>query len=145
MEQFLRVSVNYLQDDWEKWLPLAEFVANNQNSETTSVSLFFVNFGYDPRWQCDPFQLKNAHRREELDARAVATRLAEIHDHLKVEMAHAQAHHREHADEHRTSVPTFKEGDEVWLNVKNVIMERLSRKLNHRRIGSLKILKVVFD
>ena len=50
MKQFLRVSVNYLQDDWEKWLPLAEFAANNQNSETTGVSLFFANFGYDPRW-----------------------------------------------------------------------------------------------
>ena len=48
MEQFLRVSVNYLQDDWEKWLPLAEFAANNQDSETTSISLFFANFGYDP-------------------------------------------------------------------------------------------------
>src|SRR5436309_7074640 len=39
---------------WEKWLPLAEFAANNQDSKTTSVSPFFANFGYDPRWQCDP-------------------------------------------------------------------------------------------
>ena len=49
MEQFLRVSVNYLQDDWEKWLPLAEFAANNQDSETTGVFPFFANFGYDSR------------------------------------------------------------------------------------------------
>ena len=60
-------------------------------------------------------------------------------------MAHAQARHRDYADEHRTSAPTFKERDEMWLNAKNVTTERSSRKLNHRRIGPFKILKVVFD
>jgi transposase InsO family protein len=145
MEQFLRVSVNYLQDDWEKWLPLAEFAANNQDSETTGVSPFFANYGYDPRWQCDPLQLANVQRKEELDARTAATRLKEIHDHLKVEMAHAQARHREYANEHRTPAPIFKEGDEVWLNAKNVATERPSKKLDHRRIGPFKILKVVSD
>src|SRR5437762_338295 len=134
MEQFLRISVNYLQDDWEKWLPLAEFAANNQDSETTGVSPFFTNFEYDPRWQCDPLRLETACRREKLDARSVATRLKEIHNHLKIEMAHAQARHREYTDEHRTLAPTFKEGDEVWLNAKNVTTERSSRKLDHRRI-----------
>ena len=38
MEQYLRVHVSYLQDDWVAWFPLAEFAANNQASETTSVS-----------------------------------------------------------------------------------------------------------
>ena len=53
MEQYLRAHVSYLQDDWSKWLPLAEFVANNQASETTGVSPFFGRYGQDPRWQCD--------------------------------------------------------------------------------------------
>src|SRR5437762_14367947 len=35
--------------------------------------------------------------------------------------------------------------DEVWLNAKNVTTERPSRKLDHRRIGPFKILKVVSD
>jgi hypothetical protein len=29
MEQYFRVHVNCLQDDWADWLPLAEFAANN--------------------------------------------------------------------------------------------------------------------
>ena len=47
MEQYLRSYVNYLQDDWVERLPLAEFVANNQVSETTGISPFFANYGYD--------------------------------------------------------------------------------------------------
>jgi hypothetical protein len=49
MEQYLRAHVNYLQDDWAEWLPLAEFAANNQASETTGSSPFFANKGFDPR------------------------------------------------------------------------------------------------
>ena len=42
LEQYLRAYINYLQDDWEAWLHMAEFAANNQASETTGMSLFFV-------------------------------------------------------------------------------------------------------
>ena len=36
LEQYLRSYVNYAQDDWVNWLPLAEFAANNHKSETSS-------------------------------------------------------------------------------------------------------------
>jgi hypothetical protein len=53
MEQYLRCYVNYLQDDWADWLPLAEFATNNHASETTGVSPFFGMYGMDPRSQFD--------------------------------------------------------------------------------------------
>ena len=53
MEQYLRAYVTYLQDDWSRCLCLAEFAANNQASESTGVSPFFANIGFDPRWQVD--------------------------------------------------------------------------------------------
>jgi hypothetical protein len=48
IEQYLWAHVNYLQENWVEWLLLAEFTANNQASETTGLSLFFVNKGFDP-------------------------------------------------------------------------------------------------
>ena len=48
LEQCLRAYINYLQDDWEAWLHMAEFAANNQASETTGMSPFFVTYGQDP-------------------------------------------------------------------------------------------------
>jgi len=51
VEQHLRAYVSYLQDNWVNDLFLAEFAGNNQVSETTTVSPFFANLGYDPR--CD--------------------------------------------------------------------------------------------
>jgi hypothetical protein len=48
MEQYLRAYTTYLQDDWRKFLSLAEFAANNQVSESTTVTPFFANSGRDP-------------------------------------------------------------------------------------------------
>jgi hypothetical protein len=48
MEQYLRMHVNYLQDDWVEWLPLAEFAANNHASETTGACPFFGMYGATP-------------------------------------------------------------------------------------------------
>ena len=53
LEQYLQAYVNYLQDDWEAWLHLAEFATNNHASETTRMSPFFANYGQDPLWQFD--------------------------------------------------------------------------------------------
>ena len=49
MEQYLGCFINYLQDDWAEWLPCAKSAANNQASETTSISPFFANYHYDPK------------------------------------------------------------------------------------------------
>ena len=49
MEGFLRVHVNYKQNDWVDWLWMAEFVANNSVSATTGVTPFFATRGTHPR------------------------------------------------------------------------------------------------
>ncbi len=54
MEQYLRVYINFYQDDWMDWLLLAEFVANNQVSEVTGFSPFFANYGFHPCLGIEP-------------------------------------------------------------------------------------------
>ena len=54
MEQYLRAYVTYQQDDWAKWLGLAEFAANNAISESIQCSPFFANYGYHPQIGFEP-------------------------------------------------------------------------------------------
>jgi hypothetical protein len=49
MEQYLRVFVNHQHDDWVSWLPLAEFAANNELSESTKCTPFFAVQSMDPQ------------------------------------------------------------------------------------------------
>ena len=54
LEQYLRHYTNYQQTDWSDLLPLAEFAYNNTPNESTGISPFFANKGYDPRLEIHP-------------------------------------------------------------------------------------------
>ena len=140
MEQFLRAHVSYLQEDWSRWLPLAEFATNNHASETTGVSPFFALYGYDPKWFCDtsPAAPNDV---DDQRAQAVASKMEEIHGHLQAEMNRAQAKHQEGANRHRLPAPHFRPGDKVYLDARNIRTQRPSRKLDHRRLGPFPILE----
>jgi hypothetical protein len=99
MEQYLRAHVNYLQDDWAEWLPLAEFTTNNQASETTGTSPFFANKGFDPRCQ---FNLTPATMNDVNDQHALTTSkiLSEIHSYLHAEINRANHWYQDNADKH---------------------------------------------
>jgi hypothetical protein len=46
--QFLRPWVNIQQDNWEPYLPIAEFAHNSWRNETTRQSPFMILMGYEP-------------------------------------------------------------------------------------------------
>ena len=141
MEQYLRAFVSYQQDDWVKYLPLAEFAANNHASETTAMSPFFANYGFDPRMSLEaPRAPTNV---PEIRARSITDAFAEIIPHLRSEMTHAQARHQEGANRRRVPAPNFKIGDRVWLNAKHLATERPARKLDWKRLGPFPVKRIV--
>lgn len=144
MEQYLRSFINYVQDDWETWLPLAEFAANNQASETTGMSPFFANYGYDPRWTEDletPTELEAD--RDSQDGQTHACVLNEISNHLQLEIKRAQHRQQEDSNRRKLPAPDIKKGDSVWLNAKNITTRRPARKLDYKRLGPFKVIEVV--
>ena len=90
MVQYLRSYINYLQDDWSVWLPLAEFAAYNHSSKATNLSPFFALHGYHPR-ATTSLQPATEPTPGDPDALAAATTIQEIHDYLRAEMGRAQA------------------------------------------------------
>jgi len=49
VEQFLQLFVNQRQDNWDKWLSIAEFAYNNRVHTSTHSSPFMLNTGQHPR------------------------------------------------------------------------------------------------
>ena len=88
MEQYLRAFVSYQQDDWAQWIPMAEFMGNNQASETTGMSPFFANYGFNLRMD---FLESEYVENENLDAVAFTKAMTELHEHLRSEIGYAQA------------------------------------------------------
>jgi transposase InsO family protein len=46
IEQYLRIFINHRQNDWSKWLPLAEFAYNDNIHSSTGYSPFYLNLGF---------------------------------------------------------------------------------------------------
>ena len=92
LEQYLRVYINYLQDNWEAWLYMAEFATNNQALETIRMLPFFAIYGQDPLWQFDLIAIEELGHSllEEQCVQQVSAMMKEITEHLQAEIFRTQ-------------------------------------------------------
>ena len=49
LEQYLRMFIDYRQEQWLDWLGMAEFIYNNKAYLSTKILPFKENYGQDPR------------------------------------------------------------------------------------------------
>ena len=133
VEQYLRAFMNFNQDDWVKWLPLAEFATNNVISETTGVSPFFANYGFNPKLGTEPSgpcppNLSQTQKREFFKANSIADRFDKILTQLRALAKQSADRYEQNANAHREDAPRYKEGDEVYVNTRHMKTNRPMKK-----------------
>lgn len=146
MEQVLRAYTNYQQDDWVRWLPTAQFEANNTVSETTGISPMMACYGQNPRMGFEPPTGINRMGLQAMQARQandMVEKMSELTEYIREEMLWAQALQQEYANRKRQPAPAYKIGDSVWLDARNIRTKRQSKKLDWKNLGPYKISKVV--
>jgi RNase H-like domain found in reverse transcriptase/Reverse transcriptase (RNA-dependent DNA polymerase)/Integrase zinc binding domain/Integrase core domain/Chromo (CHRromatin Organisation MOdifier) domain len=146
IQQRLRPYVNYHQDDWSEYLPMIDFAAALLPSESTGLSPFMVEYGFEPRVSFDwtPY-VKPSTVRERLnrqDAQKMARRMNAVWDQARKSMQKAQSQQKQQADRHRRGID-FDVGDSVWVTMKNWKTGRPSKKLDHQQAGPYRILEKI--
>jgi hypothetical protein len=136
LEQYLRCFINFHQDNWTKYLPLAELAHNNTLHSSTGQTPFFSNYGYHPKFDFLP---KGSETPLNPTAEDLVTTLRQVHEQLIEELTRAQHSYKEYADKQRKEQPTFNIGDKVWLLRRNVRTTRPSDKLDYKRLGPFTI------
>ncbi|KAH8144565.1 uncharacterized protein LAJ45_11399 [Morchella importuna] len=139
MEQYLRGYVNYQQDNWSEFLPLAEFAHNNATTEPLGVSPFFANYGYNP--QLDTLPSEERHESTPKEVVDFANSISTLQAALRSEILYAQAAATDSANAARLPEPHLEVGDMVWLSRKHIRTTRPSDKLDHKRLGKFRILE----
>jgi len=141
LKTMLRGLVNHKQDDWDLYLPAAEFAYNNAVHSSTGVSPFFLNHGFHPRVPAS-LLTPAAPASTDFDAfvSSQQSALATARDNL-VEAQNRQA---EHADARRRP-HSYKEGDLVLLSTENITTAydstRPASSLQARFFGPFTLLK----
>jgi hypothetical protein len=97
--------MNFHQNNWVDWLPLAEFAANNAVSETTNISPFFANYRFHPRLDVKssgpcPLNLSPLQKAQFYKANIVANRFERILDLLKALAKQSQQQYEDNANAH---------------------------------------------
>ena len=134
LEQYLRCYTSQVQDDWAKYVSLAEFAYNNRKHSATTKSPFEIILGYHPA--IEPMGI---------------TDKVDLNEHVKniwqkqKEAYHALLRSQEqmtrYANKHRGKEPTFKVGDKVLISMQHYALDTKSRKLSDRYMGPYEIIK----
>jgi hypothetical protein len=134
--QWLETAIRFITDqkqrNWAPYLPIVQFAHNNWPSDTTRKSPFFLLMGFNPRadW---------VHATSPIPR--VTLRLEQLKE-ARVQARNAMIKAQQSWVKHRDT-PKYKEGDQVWLEGKNLRINQPTAKLAPRRHGPFKIIQVM--
>jgi len=142
VEQYLRSYCSYMQDDWFVWLSMIEFVDNNAILLSIEQSAFFLNKSFHSHMSFD----LNSTEYEITQARIQASKAKNIFKYMKWSLAlikqtlaRIRVTIKKQIDKHRKKM-IYKIDDMMFLNSRNIMITRSSKKLNDKMLESFKIL-----
>ena len=138
LEQYLQTYYNYQQSNWSRLLPLAKFTYNNAPLSTTGISFFFANKRYHP-----DLQVRTTRELPSQTAKIFVANLEETHRELKWTIIEAQKRYQGPADARKSTAPTFKAGDPVYVLAKFIQTTQLSKKLAEHYLGPFSMTEKV--
>ncbi len=144
LEQYLRSCVDYQQHDWAPLLALAEFAHNATVHSSTGRTSFEIVYWKVLRSSdiltLDEVQKYIATRESSAEGESLIEGIFAFCEevtksHVRAQVHQAHTYNKSHCD------VKYKVGQKVWLRIKNIIIERLSKQLNWQRYGSYRIIE----
>ena len=129
INQYLRTYIIDQQNDWAKWIKIAQFVWNNMVSEVTTDSPFGITQSYSPHMG---MELTETVAPAAKDFAVIFNKVVEASEKTKVSM-------KLQVDKHWNPAPDYKVGQQVWLSTDNLrMLNHASKKLTEKWIGPMR-------
>lgn len=147
LEDMLRHYVSPLHEDWDRWLPCAEFAINNSVLQATGTTPFFLNYGQHPR---TPLHLNITRQLQKFGTLSRVPRAVDfaqaMQDHVQQARKHLLAARDRmscYVNAGRSAV-SFSVGQAVLLNTKNLSFKGPgTRKFHPRWIGPFTVTRCI--
>jgi len=134
--EYLRIFVNYNQDDWYHLLPIAEYAYNNSITAAHDMTPFFANNRYHPQTE----YLKEQEAQNS-GANLYAHWMQMVHPQARQSLERTREAIRLYYDRKAKQQPDFKVCDLVMLNAKNIRTKCPSKKLAPKLYCRFKLLE----
>ena len=124
---FLRHYINHRQDNWTKWLAIAEFQYNDKEHAATGHSPFYVNYGRHP-WKGNLTVETEIPSLEDLLKKMETTR-----EKAKTAIERTKKTMKRQYDKRTCQSQGLKTEEQVWLEVRNIQTNQPEKKLDQKR------------
>ena len=138
VEQYLRAYCNRMQNNWAQLLPMAELAHNTHVHSATKKTPFELLHGYMPRWPNHLISDKMIPSAEER-----INDLNSAREEAKAAMKIAAESMKIQHDKYGSEGPDFQEGDQVWLEGKNLESQFPLVKLAPKCYGPFPIISQI--
>jgi len=143
LKKMLRIYATYNQNNWDKYLPAAEFAYNNSKQASTGFTPFELDCGQHPNTPITSTMETSNHVPAASDFLGHWNNMIKI---AKDTLLESQDRQTKYANQHRCHLE-FNIGDKVLLATKNinnpVDKNRPTRKLAPKFIGPYTIFKII--
>ena len=149
IEEVLRMSVNYGQDNWVSIIPALEFALNNSVSESTGLTPFITETGKQPLIPLDltSASLKQQRKGPIAAADSFLERITANQTRARDSLELAKQNMRKYADQRRRTGEELTLGSKCWLKLEGIDLDifkkRPCAKLNPLWYGPLEVLEKI--
>ncbi len=135
----------FMQNDWAAWLSSAEFVINNHFFESIQCTSFLANFKQHSRMKLKSKKIqKNIIEHSKwIHVDLFVQKMNWINEILREQMILTQAYQKQFTNVHRQHALKYAINDLIWLDARNLMIHRLSKKLSNKFEKSFRIIKIV--
>ena len=136
VEKYLRLYIDYRQDDWAEHLPMAKFAINSRMHSAIGMSLFELIYRYLPL-----FNIPVGRRTGIPEVEERLEILKEVRRDAGSALHLAKRQMKEGYEQGKRKGHNFKVGDYIWLSGEDIDLKLPSNKLGDRQLGPFKILE----
>jgi hypothetical protein len=142
MEEVLRTLVGARQGDWSEVLGMVAFAVNTSVHESTGMTPFFANYGFNPTvpWTVD----RPEEAKDDPDGELFVDRLQDVFVFCRDALQRAKEKQAGHLNKRRRAVE-YKVGDAVLLSTKHLNLRLPGYKLAARYFGPFTVTELMGD
>src|SRR2546430_5251662 len=118
---------------------MAQFTYNSHKNETTGLSPFYANYGFEPEAYQEALPIKRWAQASKISV----DKLKSIHEQLSKEIAFISMRTSKYYDQRCKDAPVLKKGDKVYLLRRNIKTKRPINKLDFTKLGPFKIMEKI--
>ena len=146
LKQYLRVYVNFNQNDWYDHLSITKFESNSSKNASNELKSFLVIKDYISRSNLKSFTSitdEFVQRRKMKNANRFIVKQEKLREYLRNELKWSQVKQKKYANVHRASASKFRVNDMIMLNARYLKIMRLNKSLDYKNLESFRVVRMI--